>query len=343
MKDYFLKYIYTIYQNKKVPSSSLGISGGYDSVLVLVVILHIFTLSKQKFVLIHCNHIWQKANIYMELEIQKFAYLANREICIAIPVNILKNEVQSRNWRLNICKRITNYVHIYNVQLGHTISDQLETLIWHLSRGTSLSGLISLKNEDFEIYKSYFRNQNIEQKYTKILNHQIYENYSSHPWNGKVETYRNTKNSFFIYFTKKTICIDRLLIQNSRSSIKSLLNKQNLPYFHDKTNFWKKFVRNRIRILIIPLLRFYVAQNVNNNIIKFRHVIEQDEIFLHSLTINVLNEFMYSIHMNNSFILKKNFLKLPQSLQFRCLNFLLKKYSTKQIDFVLLKKLVQRV
>jgi len=338
MEDYFLKYIYTIYQNKKVPSSSLGISGGYDSVLLLVLLVHMFHVSNQNFVLIHCNHIWQKTNFYMEIEIHKFAYLVNSEMCIAIPINTLKNEVQSRNWRLNICKRITNYVHVHNVQLGHTASDQLETLIWHLARGTSLSGLTSLKHKRFELYQSYFQNRTLEQKYFKTLKYQVYGKYSSHPWNSKVKVYRNNKNYFFIYFNKKTIIIDRLLIQNLRSSIKNILGKQKFPYFHDKTNFWIKFMRNRIRIIIIPLLRFYISQNIDSNSIKFRSLIEQDETFLMYLTYNVINEFIYI--NSNSRVLKNNFLKLPRSPQFRCLNFLLKKYTTKQIDFLVLKKIL---
>jgi len=338
MEDYFLKYIYTIYQNKKVPSSSLGISGGYDSVLLLVLLVHMFHVSNQNFVLIHCNHIWQKTNFYMEIEIHKFAYLVNSEMCIAIPINTLKNEVQSRNWRLNICKRITNYIHVHNVQLGHTASDQLETLIWHLARGTSLSGLTSLKHKRFELYQSYFQNRTLEQKYFKTLKYQVYGKYSSHPWNSKVKVYRNNKNYFFIYFNKKTIIIDRLLIQNLRSSIKNILGKQKFPYFHDKTNFWIKFMRNRIRIIIIPLLRFYISQNIDSNSIKFRSLIEQDETFLMYLTYNVINEFIYI--NSNSRVLKNNFLKLPRSLQFRCLNFLLKKYTTKQIDFLVLKKIL---
>ena len=136
-------------------------------------------MSKQKFTIIHCNHIWQKDNVYMETEMYKFAYLVNNEICIAIPTNTLKNEVQSRNWRLNICKRISNYVHIHTIQLGHTVSDQLETLIWHLARGTSLSGLTSLKNKHYDIYISYFRNQTLKQLYIKIIKQQIYGKYIS--------------------------------------------------------------------------------------------------------------------------------------------------------------------
>lgn len=339
MKNYFLKYIYTIYQNKKVPSSSIGISGGYDSILLLLVLVHIFTISNQKIILIHCNHIWQKANFYMEIEIQKFAYLVNREICIAIPINNLKTEVQSRNWRLNICKRITNYVDVNNLQLGHTVSDQLETLIWHLARGTSLSGLTSLKNTRFELYQSYFQNQSCEQNYFKNRNYQLYRKYSCHLWNSKVKVYRNTKNHFFIYLNKKTIIIDRLLIQQLRSSSKTILGKEKFPYFQDKTNFWIKFMRNRIRLVILPLLSFYLSQNSNNNIIKCRNLIEQDENFLNSLTLNVINELIYI--NSTSRILQNNFLKLPRSVQFRCLNFLLKKYSTKQIDFLVLKKILK--
>nr|ATZ81801.1 tRNA(Ile)-lysidine synthase [Picochlorum sp. 'soloecismus'] len=341
MEDYFLNYIYSIYQNKKVPSSSLGISGGYDSILLLLVIVHIFTISKQKFLIIHCNHIWQKDNIYMEIEIQKFTYLVNSEICIAIPINPLKNEAQSRNWRLNICKRITNYINSTNVQLGHTLSDQLETLLWHLTRGTSLGGLMSLKNKHCEVYNSYFCNKTREQISNKVRKQQIYGKYISHSWNTIFQISQKNKNYFFIYFTKKTINIDRILIENSRSFIKNILNKQKLPYFHDKTNFWIKFMRNRIRILVIPLLRFYVSKKVDNNIIKFRNLIEQDEIFLSQLTVNIINELIY-IH-TNSIVFKNNFLKLPRSLQFRCLYFILKKYSTKQIDFVLIKQIVKRL
>ena len=39
---------------------SFVISGGYDSILLLLVAVHIYSVSKQKFTIIHCNHIWQK-------------------------------------------------------------------------------------------------------------------------------------------------------------------------------------------------------------------------------------------------------------------------------------------
>ena len=77
MEDYFLKYLYTIYQNKKVPSSCLGISGGYDSILLLLVAVHIYSVSKQKFTIIHCNHIWQKDNVYMETEMFTNVYIGS--------------------------------------------------------------------------------------------------------------------------------------------------------------------------------------------------------------------------------------------------------------------------
>ena len=56
-----------------------------------------------------------------------------------------KNELGARTWRHNKLCRIAEFFDSQTVVIGHTASDVIETALWHIVRGTSPKGLISLQ------------------------------------------------------------------------------------------------------------------------------------------------------------------------------------------------------
>jgi tRNA(Ile)-lysidine synthase TilS/MesJ len=57
----------------------------------------------------------------------------------------LQSEASARVWRQNKFCRGLEFVHSYTIAMGHTASDRIETALWHIARGTSPKGILSLQ------------------------------------------------------------------------------------------------------------------------------------------------------------------------------------------------------
>lgn len=122
-----------------------ALSGGQDSVLLFIIFLHLKKQWNIKTQILHFNHFWQEKNFYCSKQVWKLAFVFTNPIYIINSNSFLDSEKTARNWRQQGLERISSIENCEKILTGHTASDRIETSFWHLVRGTSPQGLVSLK------------------------------------------------------------------------------------------------------------------------------------------------------------------------------------------------------
>jgi tRNA(Ile)-lysidine synthase len=81
--------------------------------------------------------------------------------------------------------------------------------------------------------------------------------------------------------------IIRPLYDLTRLEIADYLEDHGLRFMTDRSNLSRKFTRNRIRRLIIPLMKKEVSQAAVENIVRFSEIIADEENYLNQMTKNI--------------------------------------------------------
>jgi len=68
----------------------------------------------------------------------------------------------------------------------------------------------------------------------------------------------------------------RPLIETSRKDIKSFLKKNRLPLRRDSSNTDRRYLRNRIRIQLIPYLQKRFNPNIEKNLARMAQILRND-------------------------------------------------------------------
>lgn len=122
-----------------------SVSGGQDSLLLFLLLLHLQNQWNLKITILHFNHFWQQKNFFSMQQIWKVSFVFKNPVYLIPAENLLKNEKKSRLWRQQGISRINNIENSNIIFTGHTATDRIETAFWHLIRGTSPQGFLSLK------------------------------------------------------------------------------------------------------------------------------------------------------------------------------------------------------
>lgn len=124
-----------------------AVSGGQDSILLVIILLHFEKKYNFNLQILYCHHFWQRTNFAALLLIWKLAFLFKIPIYVSLTEKSLMTENRAREWRHESYQRIISFSNCNKLSLGHTASDRIETAFWHLIRGSSLKGLISIEWE----------------------------------------------------------------------------------------------------------------------------------------------------------------------------------------------------
>jgi tRNA(Ile)-lysidine synthase TilS/MesJ len=338
-----------------------GISGGQDSFLLVLILYHLKNLYNLEFNLIYCNHFWHIKNFYIVLQLLKISYLINSPININVPTNQLNSEEDAHLWRKKIFSQTLHYCQANRLLLGHTLNDQIETALWHFLRGTSPKGLLALKSTScFRVYhvsnsvinltprqeknsrpKILLKNTICKKAKKSIFwPKQIILNPEDLNINFKIgqddflnksrSSLLNTKkNKYYLYDSKKinqqVQQIRRPLLNLSRSAITKIIKNQKLPIINDNTNQSKKLMRNKIRLILLPLFHYYIHIISENQIKKYINISEKEQKYLDQLNKNLM-----SYYCNYPEFIK-SLRSLPIGIQRLCIRKLLEKYTLKQL------------
>ena len=299
----FVYKVYQIYkQNYSDKNKLIAVSFGKDSISLLLFLFYIQrTLNKPTY-LLYCNHFYKKNNFETLKEGFKISYLINGNLIISCPMNSKKTETKQRLWRHRIFKRTVQLLKLNSIYVGHTKTDKIETVLFNLFRGSGLNGLsnLNIKNYHFE--------------------HECFKNYYS------------TKK---LKLNIKKINIYRPLLDITRQSLKEIIKNNNIPNIIDITNFNMNFKRNKIRLILIPLLKFYFNKNIETQIERLSIQFELNNSYLNSEINHLLK--------NKKKITKDEFKKLPKVIQYQFLKKLITVYSGKDANFNLITKLQTKI
>ena len=146
-----LYQINTVFKNKLfLPEKNnilCAVSGGQDSILLLILLLHFEKKYNFNLQILYCQHFWQRTNFAALWLIWKLAFLFKTPIYVILTEKSLITENRAREWRQENYQRITSFSNCNQLSIGHTASDRIETAFWHLIRGSSLKGITSIEWE----------------------------------------------------------------------------------------------------------------------------------------------------------------------------------------------------
>ncbi len=149
--NFIRKFEKYIRKNKLfMPKSRIlvGFSGGPDSTALLTALYHLRTKYQFHLLAVHINyHLRGEESGLEEAAVKKFCFARNIAILVKHydPKGKKVNENNLREFRFNWFNGLVGSYKIDSIALGHNQSDQAETVLYRLLRGSLLTGLGGIK------------------------------------------------------------------------------------------------------------------------------------------------------------------------------------------------------
>lgn len=246
----------------------VGLSGGPDSVFLLYFLASLREAYDLKLIAAHLNHEWREeanqeqkdcAALAQKLNIP-FITTKRSELSASITYNGSQEEY-GRKMRRHFFEKVLQEQNADSIALAHHAQDQEETFFIRLIRGSSLTGLTSIK-----------------------------------PQQG-------------LYI--------RPLLETNKSDLLAWLHQNNIPYATDKTNDSSDYLRNRIRMNVLPALHT-CDDRFAANFISTINRLQSTEQFLEELTHTTFDS-ISNIQNNQRYINIPQLLTLNETLRQRIL------------------------
>ncbi|MGQ9672316.1 MAG: tRNA lysidine(34) synthetase TilS [Candidatus Aminicenantales bacterium] len=214
----------------------IAYSGGPDSTALLAAFLELRKLYSLRLTLAHFNHRLRRSAAADE----KFAIQVAQEH--ALPLYLRRENIRAyaRQHRLNIedagrqrryafLRQTAAKIGATKIATGHTMTDQAETFLLRLLRGSGPGGLTGIAP-----------------------------------------------------------CVDGLIIRPllavERSEIESFLKARQLPFRIDESNYDRRYLRNRVRLELIPFLEKRFEPRIVRQIARLVDVWREEEEFLNGMS-----------------------------------------------------------
>jgi len=274
----------TSFMNSKKPTFSypsilLSVSGGQDSMAVLMIVMHLYRQNPtwiNKLGILHCQHGWTEQDLQMATQLTSLAdLLVVPYYCVTSQETCLEEEA-ARLWRYSSASRIAN-VHGYDIVLtAHTLDDRLESFLLNLIRGSGLRGISTLQSYG-------------------TVNAPIWVDLddcfiSSWEWIG---TDLSSGRSILPVSLGRP---GRLL---ERSTITTWTKEWHIPLFVDPTHDRLAWSRNRLRYELLPYLAMYWNPNFQAQLKDFLEVVEP-EIYYLDILLQRVEDIMLNALINDS-------------------------------------------
>ena len=132
-----------INENAINPNQSLllAVSGGQDSICLLLLVSQLRDQWGWKVTVLHCNHLWVKDSLIAHSFVFKTAFLFGIPALTGFTLRQVSTEQRARDWRLATFQHVNLFYNFNRALTGHSSSDRLETGLFNLFRGSGLKGV----------------------------------------------------------------------------------------------------------------------------------------------------------------------------------------------------------
>jgi tRNA(Ile)-lysidine synthase len=268
----------------------IGVSGGADSVCLL----HILATHGQKLGaelhIAHLNHLLRGAE--SEADAKYVSSLANS---LGIPVTIDKQNVAAyrierncsieqaaREVRYTFFGRVAKVIGANRIAVGHTMDDNVETILMHILRGTGINGLCGLAPRSPLAYDRQ-----------------------------EMSLPANTAST--LKGQQGDLSVIRPLLHATREEVAVYCQEQQLDPLIDSSNFSPSFFRNRLRLQLLPLLRQY-NPGIDQALLRLADIAKEDNAFIEQHASELWNDVARQEH-NAVHLNRKQLTNLPIALQ----------------------------
>ncbi len=231
----------------------VGVSGGPDSVALLHILKELAPQLRISLSLAHLNHRFRGKDSDKDAEyVQELALklglpiiVESRDVPAFIKEESLSPEDGARRARYDFFNKVVTRLKANKVALGHNADDQAETVLMRLLRGSGREGLGGIPPvRDLEVQslpKGSLRDKS------------------------KVQSQK--------------IQIIRPLIETTREEIEKYLKENKIKARLDASNIKPIYLRNRIRLKLLPLLAKY-NPNIKSVLVRTAQVLEEEDRYL---------------------------------------------------------------
>lgn len=144
VKNFLEKY--NLADNKK--TFVIGFSGGFDSCVMLDILFNLQKEFNFKLCAAHLNHGWRKESDSEEIVCKEFCYQRNIDFYTEkLDTSIPKTETAARTERYKFFERAAIHFGTNIVLTAHTKSDNIETIIYRIARGTGINGICAIQEK----------------------------------------------------------------------------------------------------------------------------------------------------------------------------------------------------
>ncbi len=242
----FLKKYNFLKSSKKI---IIAFSGGYDSLCLLDVLYKEFN-NDISFVAVHLNHNWRGEESKQE-EINAREYCKKRNITFyseILPKNIPQTELEAREQRYKFFNRAARKYDADAIFTGHTFTDNIETVLYRIIKGTGLKGLQGIPK---------------------------------------------------IRYQEDGCAIYRPILDFTREDTINYCINNNLKPNLDTSNLEQKYLRNKIRLSLLPELKNYNS-NIDNALYHLSQIAVDSEGIIEEYLQEVKNSVFLSIKELNT-------------------------------------------
>ena len=140
----FIPFIRENNLNLKNQNVLICLSGGQDSLCLLIIILQLINQLTCFIGCIYLTHFWTVDNIYKLSLILRLGFSLKKPLYFVLDTRLNLTEQKARIYRYDLSYRVSIFYNYSILLTGHTSTDQIETLLLNLYRGSSKQGLTSL-------------------------------------------------------------------------------------------------------------------------------------------------------------------------------------------------------
>jgi len=118
----------------------VSISGGQDSIFLAWTVFH-FQNERQLFPIgLYCNHLWHAEGFFHGVHSLRLAFIFGWPVLYTLPFHPVYDEELAWEFRRRLRQRLCSFYGTDQVLLGHTKTDQMESFLFHLLRGSLHEG-----------------------------------------------------------------------------------------------------------------------------------------------------------------------------------------------------------